>query len=155
METSHLNVFPRLGLNNFEKHVFSSFLPSVLPSFLPLSLSLFPRPCSTLVGHDSSNLTLANDGKGGRCYPLLSDTVATKSICRYSYPPMKNLATFYNSFSSNCIKSFFYKHSKNLINLRGIENLSKTLRKIQTLIKYRSSKIPLFRFIQCIKLNCF
>ena len=153
METSHLNVFPRLGLN-IRKARFL-FLPSVLPSFLPLSLSLFPRPCSTLVGHDSSNLTLANDGKGGRCYPLLSDTVATKSICRYSYPPMKNLVKFYNSFSSNCIKFFFYKRTKNLINLRGIENLSKTLRKIQTLIKYRSSKIPLFRFIQCIKLNCF
>ena len=94
LETSHLNVFPRLGLN-IRKARFL-FLPSVLPSFLPLSfflspsLSLFPRPCSTLVGHDSSNLTLANDGKGGRCYPLLSDTVATKSIRRYSYLPMKN-----------------------------------------------------------------
>ena len=109
LETSHLNVFPRLGLN-IRKARFL-FLPSVLPSFLPLSfflspsLSLFPRPCSTLVGHDSSNLTLANDGKGGRCYPLLSDTVATKSIRRYSYLPMKN--KFLLNFQIALI--FFYK----------------------------------------------
>lgn len=31
-----------------------------------------PHPCFASDRHDSSNLTLANDGKGGRCYPVPS-----------------------------------------------------------------------------------